>query len=275
MRPGRITLSLIGLDRGTCMPRVESSRGMADITRLPVRARLTSRNEFFETAHWQGPYGHARRKLMITISAYDWVPDFAKGVVRDLRVRWALEEAGLEYRVKLITHQEKLTPAYRAQQPFSQVPTYQDDDVSLFETGAILLHIGRKSAALLPTDPAGQARATVWVFAALNSVEPFIMGLIDVDLFVREEPWAKQTRPHWEGMVSKRLSDIAEHLNGECLEDSFTAGDLVMATVLRILRHTDLVTSDRTLAPYLARCEARPAFQKALADQMASFKAAA
>ena len=195
--------------------------------------------------------------------------------MRDLRVRWALEEAGLEYRVKLITHQEKLTPAYRAQQPFSQVPTYQDDDVSLFETGAILLHIGRKSAALLPTDPAGQARATVWVFAALNSVEPFIMGLIDVDLFSREEPWAKQSRPHWEGMVKKRLSDLAEHLDGEWLEDCFTAGDLVMATVLRILRHTDLVTSDRTLAPYLARCEARPAFQKALADQMASFKAAA
>ena len=210
---------------------------------------------------------------MITITAYDWVPDFAKGLVRDLRVRWALEEAGLEYRVRLVTHEEKLTPSYRALQPFSQVPAYQDDDVALFESGAILLHIGRKSAALLPTDQAGQARATAWVFAALNSIEPFIMGLIDVDLFSREESWAPQSRPHWEAMVKKRLSDLAERLRGrDWLEDRFTAGDLMTATVLRILRHTDLVTSDPTLALYLARCEERPAFRKALADQMASFK---
>ncbi|MEA2817688.1 MAG: glutathione S-transferase [Rhodospirillaceae bacterium] len=209
---------------------------------------------------------------MITITAYNWVPDFAKGLVRDLRVRWALEEAGLPYQVKLITQEEKLTPSYRALQPFSQVPAYQGDDVMLFESGAIVLHVGRRSAALLPTDQAGRARATAWVFAALNSVEPFIMGLVDVDLFSREEPWAKQSRPHWEGAVKKRLSDLAERLAGrDWLEDRFTAGDLMMATVLRILRHTDLVTSDPTLAPYLARCEARPAFQKALVDQMASF----
>ena len=135
---------------------------------------------------------------MITVTGYNWVPDFARGLVRDLRVRWALEEAGLAYQAKLITHEEKLTPAYRALQPFSQVPVYQDDDVTLFESGAIVLHVGRNSAALLPADQAGQARATAWVFAALNSVEPFIMGLIDVDLFSREEPWAKQSRPHWE-----------------------------------------------------------------------------
>jgi glutathione S-transferase len=212
---------------------------------------------------------------MITVTAYNWVPDFAKGLVRDLRVRWALEEAGLEYQVKLITHEEKLTCSYRAQQPFSQVPAYQDDDVVLFESGAIVLHVGCKSAALLPIDQAGHARATAWVFAALNSVEPFIMGLVDVDIFSRQEPWAKQSRPHWEGMVKKRLSDVAERLaRCDWLEDRFTVGDLMMATVLRILQHTDLVTSDPTLAPYLARCEARPAFQKALADQMASFKEA-
>lgn len=211
---------------------------------------------------------------MITITAYDWVPDFAKGVVRDLRVRWALEEVGLPYQVKLITHEEKLTPSYRALQPFSQVPSYQDDDVVLFESGAIVLHIARASAVLLPTDKTGQARAIAWVFAALNSIEPFIMGLVDVDVFNREAPWAKESRPHWEGMVKKRLADLAERLQGrQWLEDSFTAGDLMMATVLRILRHTNLVTSDPVLAPYLARCEARPAFQKALADQLASFKA--
>ncbi len=210
---------------------------------------------------------------MITITAYDWVPDFAKGVVRDLRVRWALEEAGLPYQVKLITHEEKLTPSYRALQPFSQVPSYQDDDVVLFESGAIVLHIARASEVLLPTDEAGRTRATAWVFAALNSVEPFIMGLVDVDIFNREASWAKESRPHWEGLVKKRLADLAEHLRGrEWLENRFTAGDLMMATVLRFLRHTNLVTSDPTLAPYLARCEARPSFQKALADQLASFK---
>jgi glutathione S-transferase len=110
------------------------------------------------------------------------------------------------------------------------------------------------------------------VFAALNSVEPFIMGLVDVDIFSREAPWAKESRPHREAMVKKRLSDLSERLaKRDWLEDQFTVGDLMMATVLRILRHTDLVTSDPTLAPYLARCEARPAFQRALADQMASF----
>jgi glutathione S-transferase len=210
---------------------------------------------------------------MITITAFNWVPDFAKGQVRDLRVRWALEEAGLPYQVKLITHEEKLTPAYRALQPFSQVPSYRDDDVALFESGAIVLHVARSSAALLPTDQAGRSRAAAWVFAALNSIEPFIMGLVDVDIFSREEPWAKESRPHVEGMVKKRLSDLAERLSGrDWLEDRFTVGDLMMATVLRILRHTDLVTSDPLLAPYLARCEARPAFQKALAEQLASFQ---
>ena len=210
---------------------------------------------------------------MITITAFNWVPDFARGLVRDLRVRWALEEAELPYQVKLITHEEKLTPAYRALQPFSQVPSYRDDDVVLFESGAIVLHVARSSGELLPSDQAGRARATAWVFAALNSIEPFIMCLVDVDVFSKEEPWAKQSRPHWEGMVKKRLADLAERLSGrDWLEDRFTVGDLMMATVLRILRHTDMVTSDRTLAPYLARCEARPAFQKALASQLASFK---
>ena len=212
---------------------------------------------------------------MITITGFNFVPDFAQGLVRDLRVRWALEEAGLFYQVRLVTHDEKLTPAYRALQPFSQVPSYQDDDLALFESGAIVLHIAGSSAALLPPDKSGRARAMAWVFAALNSVEPFIMGLIDVDIFSREEPWAKASRPHQEAMVKKRLADLAEWLTGrDWLEDRFTAGDLMMATVLRILRHTNLVTSDPTLATYLARCEARPAFQKAVTDQLASFKEA-
>jgi glutathione S-transferase len=222
-----------------------------------------SGNEFFEiNRNHKVRNFDSRRKFMITITASNWVPDFAKGLVRDLRVRWALEEAGLEYQVKLVTQEERLTCSYRLQQPFSQVPAYRDDDVALFESGAIVLHVGRQSAALLPADQAGQARAMAWMFAALNSVEPFVMGLIEVDIFSREEAWAKQSRPRWEGLVKKRLADLAEGLAGrDWLEDRFTAGDL-MATVLRVLRHTGLVTSDPTLAPYLARCEARPPFKR-------------
>ena len=210
---------------------------------------------------------------MITVFAYDWVPDFAKGLVRDLRVRWALEEAGKPYQVKLITHEEKLTPAYRALQPFSQVPAYQEGDLTLHESGAILLHIAQTSVSLLPSDETGRARAVAWVFSALNSVEPFVFGLLNVDVFNRDAAWAKDARPSAEALVKKRLADLAERLNGrDWLEDRFTVGDLMMATVLRFLRHTDLVTSDPVLGPYLKRSEARPAFQKALADQMASFK---
>ncbi|MET0545493.1 MAG: glutathione S-transferase family protein [Caulobacterales bacterium] len=210
---------------------------------------------------------------MITVTSYDWVPDFAKGLVRDLRVRWALEEAGLPYRQKLISHQDKMTPGHRAVQPFSQVPVYEDDDVVLFESGAILLHIARKSDALFPADEAGRSRATQWVFAALNSIEPFIMHLLEVDVFRKGDSWTKERRPQAVAAVEKRLNDLAERLQGrEWLEDRFTVGDLAVATVLRIPRHTDLVKDHPVLAPYLAKCEARPAFQKALADQLASFK---
>jgi glutathione S-transferase len=142
-----------------------------------------------------------RRTLMIIVTAYSWVPDFAKGLVRDLRVHWALEEAAFPYQVRLITQEEKLKPSYRALQPFSQVPSYRDDDVVLFESGAIVLYIARTSEALLPTDQVGRARATAWVFAALNSVEPFIMGLIDVDIFSRRRPGRKKA-----GLTKKRWS---------------------------------------------------------------------
>jgi glutathione S-transferase len=209
---------------------------------------------------------------VITITAYNWVPDFAKGLVRDLRLRWALEEAGLPYEVKLISQDDKLRPAHRAHQPFSQVPTYHDDDVNLFESGAILLRIARQSPQLLPVDPAAADRAIAWVFAALNSVEPSIMALVDVDIFNRDAGWAKESRPIREAMVKKRVADLADWLSGQqWLEARFTVGDLMMATVLRIARHTDLVTSHPVVGPYLRRCEARPAFQKALGDQLGSF----
>ena len=213
---------------------------------------------------------------MITITGFNWVPDFAKGLVRDLRVRWACEEAGLPYQTRLIGQNEKTSDSYRAQQPFCQVPFYQDDDVEIFESGAMVLRIAERSEALLPKTDPGRARAIAWMFAALNSVEPATGRLVGVDLFHHDASWFNEARPVFEAGAKKRLGDLAQRLSGrDWLEDRFTAGDLLMATVLRELRHTDLVTGNPVLGPYLARCEARPAFKRALDAQMASFKEAA
>lgn len=210
---------------------------------------------------------------MIILYSYRWVPDFAQGLVRDLRVRWALEEAGLDYEQwRIGLGEEQNTPAYRACQPYGQVPVYAEDDLVLFESGAIVLHIGETCEALLPADPKARARATGWLFSALNTIEPAVQALADIDLFHAEEAWTRERRPQVEDWVRRRLSELAAWLGDKAyLEGEFTAGDLIMATVLRILRHTDLVTAHPTLGPYLERCEARPAFQRALADQMASF----
>lgn len=211
---------------------------------------------------------------MITVTAFKWVPPFAQGVVRDLRVRWALEEAGIPYQENLIGLDDRDTPAYRAIQPWGQVPVMEEDGLTLFESGAILLRIAERSPALCPADDAGHARMTQWVLAALNSVEPSISALVEIDIFHTDEPWAKERRPGAVAFLKLKLDALAKRLAGrEYLEDRFTAGDLMMATVLRNLRHTDLITADPVLGPYLARCEARPAFQKALADQLAVFAA--
>lgn len=214
---------------------------------------------------------------MIAISAFKWVPDFARGQVRDLRVRWALEEAGLPYRTRLLEQGEQNAPDYRRMQPFGQVPVFEEDGFVLFESGAIVLHIGERSEALLPTDPAARARATQWLIAALNSVEPFVMNVAMIDLFYANEEWATLRRPGAVELVQRRLSALssalgdAPYLDG----DRFTAGDLMMATVLRILHHTDIVTSDARLAAYIERCVARPAFQRALHAQIGDFQDAA
>ncbi|UQA56847.1 glutathione S-transferase family protein [Polyangium aurulentum] len=210
---------------------------------------------------------------MITVTAFKWVPPFAQGLVRDLRVRWALEEAGLAYDTRLIGQEDKTSADYRALQPFGQVPAFEEDGRVLFESGAIVLHIGERSEALLPADEAGRARAVAWVFAALNSIEVFIQQLAEIDLFYPDQEWAKLNRPRVEGAVKKRLQELAAWIGDrEYLEDRFTAGDLMMTTVLRVLRHTDLVDAEPVLKAYKERCERRPAFQKALAAQMASFE---
>ncbi len=214
---------------------------------------------------------------MITISAFQWVPDFAQGQVRDLRARWALEEAGLPYRTRLLAQGDQDKPEYRVLQPFGQVPILEENGFALFETGAIVLHIGERSETLLPKDPAARARATQWLIAALNSIEPFLMEVARIDLFYADQDWAKQRRPGAVAFAKRRLEGLSKALGDKPYLDGdrFTAGDLMMATVLRILERTDIVSGDKRLAAYIARCTARPAFRRAYDAQVADFKRAA
>jgi glutathione S-transferase len=214
---------------------------------------------------------------MITISAFKWVPEFAQGQVRDLRARWALEEAGLSYRTRLLQLGDQDKPEYRALQPFGQVPVLEEDGRVLFETGAIVLHIGERSETLLPKEPDARARAVQWLIAALNSLEPFIMNVALIDIFYQNEEWAKLRRPGAVEFAQKRLRALSTSLGDKPYLDGdrFTAGDLMMTTVLRILGRTDIVTSDKRLAAYIDRCTARPAFKRALEAQLGDFRAAA
>lgn len=214
---------------------------------------------------------------MIRISAFKWVPEFAQGQVRDLRARWALEEAGLSYETRLLSQGEQDKPEYRALQPFGQVPILEEDGLVLFESGAIVLHIGERCETLLPRDPAARARATQWLISALNSIEPFMMNVAVIDVFYAQEQWAKQRRPGAVEFAQKRLASLSKSLGDKPFLDGdrFTAGDLMMATVLRILKHTDIVSRDPRLAAYLERCTSRPAFQRAFDAQISDFEKAA
>jgi glutathione S-transferase len=214
---------------------------------------------------------------MITISAFKNVPEFAQGQVRDLRVRWALEEAGLPYKTRLLEQGDQDKPDYRALQPFGQVPIFDEDGFVLFESGAIVLHIGERSEALLPKDGGARARATQWLIAALNSIEPFIMNVVLIDLFYAKEEWARLRRRGAVEFVQRRLSALSQSLGDKRYLDGerFTAGDLMMTTVLRILKHTDIVTGDKRLAAYVDRCTARAAFKRAFDAQIGDFRAAA
>jgi glutathione S-transferase len=214
---------------------------------------------------------------MITISAFKWVPDFARGQVRDLRVRWALEEAGLPYATRLLEQGDQDQPQYRALQPFGQVPIFEEDGLVLFESGAIVLHIGERSEALLPKDAAARARATQWLIAALNSIEPCIMNVAAIDVFHAGEEWARLRRPGAVAFVERRLAALTRSLGEKPFLDGewFTAGDLMMTTVLRILSHTDMVSREPRLAAYLDRCTARAAFKRALEAQLQDFRRAA
>lgn len=207
----------------------------------------------------------------IEITAFRWVPEFAQGVVRDLRPRWALEEAGLDYRVRLLDQQRP--PEYLLEQPFDQVPVFRDGEVHIFESGAIVQYIGEKDERLLPADRQGRYRAIQWTYAALNSVEPALINLLLIDVFFTGEEWARLRRPGATDFARLKLRRISEWLGDkDWLEGRFTIGDLLMITVLRFVRHTGLVAEFPNLAAYVERGEARPAFQRALADQLAVFK---
>jgi glutathione S-transferase len=213
---------------------------------------------------------------MLTLTTFRSVPPFAIGYVRDLRVRWALEEAGLPYSVRALEFQEAATPAYRQEQPFSQIPVLQDDGLTLFETGAILLHLGQRSPALMPLDVDARAKVTMWMFAALNSVEPYVGNLVSLVVFSADEPWAAGARPGAEAMVLKRLRDLEDWLDGrEWLAGDFSVADILMTSVLRLVDNMDMVERFARVTAYRDRCMARPAFKKALADQVAHFTQAA
>lgn len=211
------------------------------------------------------------------ITAYKWVPPFAQGLVRDTRARWAFEEIGIDYDVDIIDLPYAKSEAHRRFQPFGQIPTYSDGAVEIFESGAIVLHIASLAPGLLPDDPAGRARAAQWVIAALNSVEPFVQQLAVVDIFEADRDWSKARRPKVVDDLKARLTDLQAALGDkQWLDgDRFTAGDLMMVSVLRALRNTGVLDDFATLTAYVARGEDRPAFKKAIADHMAVFAAAA
>ena len=212
---------------------------------------------------------------MITISAFNNVPDFAKGLVRDLRVRWALEEASLPYKVSLLEQGDQDKADYRLLQPFGQVPIFEEDGFVLFETGAIVLHLAERSQTLLPKDGAARARAVQWMFAALNSVEPSVVNVFLIDFLFAKEEWARLRRPSAVELMNKKLDAVAKRLGDKPFLDGehFSVGDLMMATVLRF--HPDAAKRDPRLAAYIGRCTARPAFQRALDAQLGDFQQAA
>jgi len=207
----------------------------------------------------------------IELTTLRWAPPPFQGQVRDLSVRWALEEAGLAYRENLVSDDERRSPNYRARQPFGKVPAYREDGIDVFESGAIVQFIAERHG-LLPRDPAARERARAWIFAALNSIDPDVIALGDIDHFAAREPWAIARRPELVDSLLRRLADVAADLGSrEYLVDAFSAADIVLIMTLRGLRHTDLVARVPVLDAWRARCEARPAFQRALAAQLAAF----
>jgi glutathione S-transferase len=208
--------------------------------------------------------------MAVTITAFERSPDGGKGLARDTRVRWALEEVGQPYEVRLVSFEAMKQSAHRTRQPFGQIPTYEDGDLVLFETGAIVFHIAAQHAGLLPHERSARARAIAWMFAALNTVEPPILELATVRLLERDRSWYQERLPLVEQRVRQRLEPLSARLGAaDWLDGAFSAGDLLMVSVLLRLRTAGILTEYPNLAAYVARGEARPAYQRAFAAQLA------
>jgi len=207
-----------------------------------------------------------------TITAFERSPDGGRGLARDMRVRWALEEVGQPYDVRLVSFTEMKEPAHRALHPFGQIPTYEEGDLVLFESGAMIFHIAEHHAGLLPDDANARARAITWMFAALNTMEPPIVDLQIAKLVEGDKTWAKQRLPVVEDRIRNRLGELSGHLgDADWLDGAFSAGDLLMVAVLRILKRSGMLDEYPNLSAYVARGEARPAFKRAFDAQLAVF----
>ena len=210
--------------------------------------------------------------MIPTITAFERSPDRGQGLARDMRVRWALEEVGQPYDVRLVSFSAMKEPAHRALHPFGQIPTYEEGDLALFESGAIVLHIAERHGGLLPDEANARARAIAWMFAALNTVEPPIFDRSLLQILERDEPWYEPRLRSLEASIRNRLGDLSSRLgDADWLDGAFSAGDLLMVTVLRRLGSSGILDEYPNLAAYVARGEARPAYQRAFADQLAVF----
>jgi glutathione S-transferase len=213
--------------------------------------------------------------MIPTITAFESSPDRGRGQARDMRVRWALEEVGQPYDVRLVSFSEMKQPAHRALHPFGQIPTYEEGDLALFESGAIVLHIAERHGGLLPGDANARARAITWMFAALSTLEPPIVDLGVAVLLERDESWYEQRLPLVEHRIRGRLGELSARLgDADWLDGAFSAGDLLMVTVLRRLNGSKILDDYPNLSAYIARGEARPAFRRAFDAQLAVFTAA-
>ena len=208
--------------------------------------------------------------MTITITAFERSPDGGKGLARDTRVRWALEEVGQPYAVRLVSFAAMKEPAHMALHPFGQIPTYQEDDLVLFETGAIVFHLAERHAGLLPGDANARSRAIAWMFAALNTVEPPILEFATARLFERDRPWHAERLPLVEDRVRQRLDQLSDRLgDADWLDGAFSAGELMMVSVLLRLKPSGMLDGHPKLAAYVARGESRPAYKRAFAAQLA------
>jgi len=208
--------------------------------------------------------------MTITITAFERSPDGGKGLARDMRLRWALEEVGLPYAVRLVSFAAMKEPAHLALHPFGQIPTFEEDDLVLFETGAIVLHLAQHHAGLLPDDARARGRAIAWMFAALNTVEPPILDLVTARIVERDRPWSEERLPLVRQRIDERLRQLSAWLgDAPWLEEGFTAGDLMMVSVLLRTRASGLLDAYPNLAAYVARGESRPAYRRAFAAQWA------